>query len=216
MKPHQIELLHSICRAGAMPAAQIDGRVLRPLTGNGFVTEAGATVRPTPAGRTLAGQSQSTSVAQAGPTVAPDRLSEKQEEVLRYMLRQTGPVPVDHLDGRVLRALSSRGLLKAVGGWVSPTAAAKPHLRQHAHKDRQLGRRRAASSARSARAEAILKIVEQLEGAIPLNTEDRRASRIRGQRHRWPAKARARDGVGVPHLLGYYPWRWENGDASRC
>jgi hypothetical protein len=87
------------------------------------------------------------------------------------MLRQTGKVPADHLDGRVLRALSNRGLLETVGGWVSPTPATEPHVRRHVHNDRQLGRRRAASSARSARAEAILRVVEQLESAIPLNTK---------------------------------------------
>ena len=168
---HQIEMLRSICRVGAVPATQLDRRVLRPLVGHALVVEANGIVRATRAGHALADRPEPTPAAGAGPARIPDRLSEKQEEVLRYMLRQTGPVPADHLDGRVLRALSSRGLLRAVGGWVSPTAAAAAHLRQHVHKDRQLGRRRAASSPRSARAEAILKVVEQLEGAIPLNTE---------------------------------------------
>ncbi|HEX8245586.1 MAG TPA: hypothetical protein VF541_18890 [Longimicrobium sp.] len=171
LKSHQIELLRAICTAGAMPAAQTDGRVRRPLEGHGLVTENGGMLRPTPAGRALAARPEPASAAAGGPPPLPGRLSEKQEEVLRYMLRQTGPVPTDHLDGRVLRALSSRGLLEVSGGWARPTAASESHLQRHAHRDRQLGRRRAASSARAARAEAILRVTEQLEHAIPLNTE---------------------------------------------
>ena len=169
LKSHQADLLRTICGAGAMPAAQLDGRVLRPLLAHGLIVEAHGIVRPTPAGRALAERSDDEITAVPAPL--PSRLSESQEEVLRYLLRQTGPVPEDHVDGRVMRALETRGLVESARGWVRPTDAAEPYLRQHTHKDRQRGHRRAASSPRSARGETILRIVEELERAIPLNAE---------------------------------------------
>jgi hypothetical protein len=172
LKPHQAELLREICRVGAVPSEQIDGRALRPLVGHGFVTVFGGAVRPTPSGRSRAAQGDSPSRTRPdGSSLASTVLSEKQEDVLRYLLRQTGPVPADHLDGRALRALSSRGLIEETNGWVRPSSAAESYLRLHSQKTRQLGRRRAASSARSARGDAILRAVEQLEQAVPLNSE---------------------------------------------
>lgn len=56
-------------------------------------------------------------------------------------------------------------------GWVTFTGAAEPYLRKHAHKERRRGLRRAAGSPRSARGEAILRIVELLEHAIPRDAE---------------------------------------------
>jgi hypothetical protein len=71
----------------------------------------------------------------------------------------------------VVRALSSRGLVDSAHGWVTFTSTAEPYLRKHAHKERKRGLRRAAGSPRSARGEAILRIVEQLEHAIPRDAE---------------------------------------------
>jgi hypothetical protein len=169
LKPHQSDLLREICRAGAVPCTQIDGRAVRPLVGRGLVTEFAGVVRPTAAGH--AHQRDSASPALPGAARTPGALSEKQEEVLRYLLRQTGPVPADHLDGRALRALASRGLIEEASGWVRASGAAEAHLRRQAEKARQLGQRRAAASPRSARGEAILRAAEQLEQAIPLNSE---------------------------------------------
>src|ERR1044072_7258181 len=127
LKPHQADLLRMICNAGAMPTAQLDRRVLRPLLGHGLVVEAHGTVRATQAGRALADRPDESAAA---PAPILSRLSESQEEVLRYLLRQTGPIPEDHVDGREMRALESRGLVESTRGWVSPTEAAQPYLRQ--------------------------------------------------------------------------------------
>jgi len=105
------------------------------------------------------------------PRRRPVFLSESQEEVLRYLLQQTGPVPVDHLDGRVLRALASRGLVEESRGWVSPTRTAAPHLLNHTRAGRERSVRRAGRTPRGARSEAILRAVEALELALPRGAE---------------------------------------------
>ncbi|HEX6749218.1 MAG TPA: hypothetical protein VF092_18115 [Longimicrobium sp.] len=91
--------------------------------------------------------------------------------MLRYLVRQTGAVPVDHLDGRVLRALLTRGLVEESRGWVRPTEAADPHLHGHLSRARKKSQRRAVSSPRGARSEAILRATEELERALPRGAE---------------------------------------------
>jgi len=48
-------------------------------------------------------------------------LNDKQLDLLRYLYRQTGPALSDHLDGRVVRALRSRGMVEEKGGWLTLT-----------------------------------------------------------------------------------------------
>lgn len=173
LKSHQFETLRRICNQGSVPVSDIDGRVLRPLLRLNLVVDTGTSVRATPAGQGIARQEASQPIAR-GPVqglYSVGSLSASQEEVLRYLVRQTGPVPVDHLDGRVLRALLSRGLVEVTRGWVCPTEAAEPHLRGHVRKVRERSVRRAVSSARGARSEAILRATEELEKALPRGAE---------------------------------------------
>lgn len=172
LKQHHIVVLRLICDRGAVPADELDGRMLRPFHRLGLIDQAHGVVRPTPSGRAALQRASSAPGPRGQRTpVGSGGLSEKQEEVLRYLLRQTGPVPLDHVDGRVFRALSSRGLVEASRGWVTATEHAEPYLREHVRKERELSLRRAASSARSARGETILRAVEQLEQALPRDAE---------------------------------------------
>jgi glutathione S-transferase len=98
-------------------------------------------------------------------------LSRAQEDCLRYLLRQTSPVPEEHVDGRVLRALLARRLIVLSGGSVRTAEDAAVHLSSHARRDRENRTRRAGQSAQSARAEAVLRAVDQLEAALPLDAE---------------------------------------------
>jgi DNA-binding MarR family transcriptional regulator len=97
-------------------------------------------------------------------------LNEKQVDLLRHLYRQTGPVLCDNLDGRVVRALRSRGLVQEKGDWLSLTDAGKAEFEK-------LRRRRVTSphaelgNPRQARAEAIIRAVEALELALPRDAE---------------------------------------------
>lgn len=100
-----------------------------------------------------------------------EKLNDKQVDLLRYLYRQTGPVPSAHLDGRVVRALRSRGLVEEKGEWVSVSDAGRTEFEK-------LRRRRVSSphvaesgSPRHARAEAIIRAVEALELALPRDAE---------------------------------------------
>ena len=160
LKPHHIELLRAVCRRGSVPASEIDGRGLRPLLRLDLVVDDNATVRPTEKGRSTAhghhdppAESAGHTRARRNPAPLPEstqpqlpssgNLSASQERVLRYLLRQTGPVPADHLDGRVLRALLSRGLIEESRGWVIPSDRAFEFLQGHVTKVRDRNMRRA-------------------------------------------------------------------------
>jgi hypothetical protein len=172
LKPHHFDVLRLICDRGAVPANELDGRILRPLLSSECIVEVHGIVRPTPAGRSTAAQAPPVEARPSAGTGTPAGVfSAKQEEVLRYLLRQTGPVPEEHLDGRVLRALRSRRLVEETRGWVSPTREAEPFLRSHSQQTQRRSRRQAMASARSARGEAILRAVEQLERALPKDAE---------------------------------------------
>jgi hypothetical protein len=173
LQPHHIEWLRAVCARGSIPTDEIDGRGLRPLLRLELVEAVNGSIRATREGRAVA-QRDHSQLAPRSPRQLPAAaggLSEAQEEVLRYLLRQTGPVPTDHVDGRVSRALQSRGLIQENRGWVSPTEAAEPYLRSHTRKDRERSVRRAGNSARGARGEAILRAVEALEEALPRGAE---------------------------------------------
>lgn len=174
LKPHQLDALRRICSRGSLPLSAVDKRTLRPLARLGLVERTPTRVRSTPAGELAArGEREGPAAAPPHPrgSAAPGALSESQERILRYLLRQPGPVPVDHLDGRVVRALQSRGLVEEKRGWVSATASANEYLQGHADRVRHRARRKAASSARGARSEAILRATQALEDALPRNTE---------------------------------------------
>lgn len=96
------------------------------------------------------------------------RLSHSQTDLLRQLCRQRGPVPTDHLDGRVVRALESRRLVQTVRGWTSPTEEGR--ARFAIEQKAPVGKRRR-SNQLSARAQKILAAVAELEQAIPVDAE---------------------------------------------
>ena len=98
-------------------------------------------------------------------------LSPKQSDLLRDLSRRTAPVPVDHLDGRVLRALESRNLIEQRNGWVTVTDEGRSHFETHVRRRRKVGRHAAEPTPRGARAESILRAVEILELALPREAE---------------------------------------------
>lgn len=186
LKPHQLDLLRSICQDGSVPTSRVDGRALRPLVRLELVADSNGTLRATPAGCAIAQQEKPSAPQRPQRPRAPrsarparrarqapvsTSLSASQEEVLRYLLRQTGPVPADHIDGRVRRALLARGLVTEEQGWMSPASSAELSLRTHSRRDRARSLRRAANSARSARGEAILRATDMLEAALPRGAE---------------------------------------------
>lgn len=174
LKPHHLELLRSlVSHLGPVPLSALDGRQLRPLKANGLVAEYGQSVVPTREGRRLAGDHDGSRGAALPQTAVAGRLlSHSQEELLRLILRATEPMLADHLDGRVLRALEARGVVRIDRGWVSATDGGRDHLERHVRKERGHRRRRAAGvEGGHARAEALLRAVEQLEAAFPRAAE---------------------------------------------
>lgn len=170
LNSHQLTALREIRSRPGLPTSKIDGRTLRSLVRLALVTDDGGTLRATDAGRAAAEQADHASAKPPGHPV-PAALSDSQEKVLRYLVRQTGPVPADHLDRRVLRALASRGLVVESQGWVRPTEHADACLTTHTRRARARKVRRAANPARAARAEAILSAVQDLELALPRGAE---------------------------------------------
>jgi glutathione S-transferase len=75
------------------------------------------------------------------------------------------------VDGRVVRALLARGLIRRRDGWIAPTEEATVHLAAHDRQGREARARRAAQSPQNARAEAVLRAVEELEKAVPSDAE---------------------------------------------
>lgn len=60
-------------------------------------------MRPTPAAQTALEQATlHLGHGSRHTSIAPGGLSDKQEEILRYLLRQTGPVPLDHVDRKLV------------------------------------------------------------------------------------------------------------------
>lgn len=175
LQPRHHELLRFIVdHRSPVPIEKLDGRTLRPLRARGLIVERGDHVTPTPAATALltAGPPQ----VRAGrgerlPQALPSELSPAQEDTLRDLLRQTGPVPADHLDGRVARALMARGLIRLDDDWVTPTQEGRSYLETHVRRERKRRERRVGGSAAGARAEAVLRAVDQLEAAMPRDAE---------------------------------------------
>jgi hypothetical protein len=97
-------------------------------------------------------------------------LNTKQADLLRYLSRQSGPVPIDHLDGRVLRALIGRDYVVAKNGWATPTEAGRTYGLAPAPRRRRRSQQKD-HNPRSARAQMILNAVEALERAMPIDAE---------------------------------------------
>ena len=97
-------------------------------------------------------------------------LNEKQVDLLRHLYRQTGPVLMDHLDGRVVRALRSRGFVQEKGEWLSLTDSGRAEF-EKVRRRRVTNPHAEGGSPRQARAEAIIRAVEALELALPRGSE---------------------------------------------
>lgn len=97
-------------------------------------------------------------------------LNDKQLDLLRHLYRQTGPALVDHLDGRVVRALRSRGMVVEKGGWLSLTDAGRSEF-EKVRRRRVTNPHAEGGTPRQARAEAIIRAVEALELALPRGSE---------------------------------------------
>lgn len=100
-------------------------------------------------------------------------MTTSQTELLIYLYRQSGPVLLDHLDGRSLRALKNRDLVEVRGEWVSLTPEGRRERERLAAEHHEKGRRRRRTpvSAAGARAQSILKAVDDLERAVPIDAE---------------------------------------------
>lgn len=146
LKAHHLELLrYIVSRLGPVPLSELDGRQLRPLKANGLLTEYGQSVLPTSEGRRLAADEAATEAVPPSTGAAGPMLSEAQANMLRLLLRSLEPMLADHLDGRVLRALDSRGLVRIERGWVTPSPAGAGYFDQHVRNERALRTRRASS-----------------------------------------------------------------------
>ena len=159
LKPRQEDLLQEIVRSGGVPVNQTDGRVLRPLRSAGFVHISGTRVESTPAGLGRARQSPRHPPAQS-------RLTERQEELLRLLLR-TGPVPSEGLDGRVVRALLARGLATLRDDLVTATSAGQSYFDEQRPTVGRRGRKRTENP----RAAAIRRATRELESVLPPGAE---------------------------------------------
>jgi hypothetical protein len=175
LRPKQQELLRSLLERNApIPVDEVDGRVLRPLRSHGLVAEREGQIRVTGIARNLHLPSQSSLNPAAIQLANGDRespLSKLQEETLRHLCRQSGAVPVNHLDGRVVRALKVRALIQESDEWVSPTDAGRTYYETHGRRRRRVSR--GSDPSRTARAEAIQKALDALELAVPKDVEIR-------------------------------------------
>lgn len=159
LKPRQQDLLQEIVGSGGIPVDQADGRVLRPLRSAGLVQISGSRVEATPEGLRRARQEPRRPPAQS-------RLNERQEELLRLVLR-TGPIPSEGLDGRVARALLARGLVTLRSDLVTATSAGRTYFNEQ----RPPARRRSRRRAENPRAAAIRRATRELESVIPPGAE---------------------------------------------
>lgn len=71
----------------------------------------------------------------------------------------------------MVRALENRGLVEVRGGWVSPTPAGRAVRNQAQQAPARPQGRRSAVTASGARALSILKAVDELERAMPIDAE---------------------------------------------
>lgn len=101
-------------------------------------------------------------------------LNDKQADLLRFLSRQgAGPVSSADLDGRVIRALRSRGCISdARPGWVQVTDLGRSALETTLPERPRRGRRsNAEKSSGYARAQAIRRALDVLESAVPSEAE---------------------------------------------
>lgn len=169
-KTYHYELLERIVSAGSLFVKHVDGRVLRPLRTAGFVRVDVERVTATPAGKKALTQvpPQKPGDDASAPVVRAGKLSHRQEDLLREILRR-GSVDSDKVDLRTARALSARGLIHEGDSQLTATPAGAAHFETQPTSN---GRRRRGRPVRKhPRAEAIMKAVAALEQALPPDAE---------------------------------------------
>ncbi|HEX2211099.1 MAG TPA: hypothetical protein VHG93_25675 [Longimicrobium sp.] len=98
-------------------------------------------------------------------------LNEKQADLLRFLNRQSDPVPTDELDGRVVRALKSRDCIVERNGRVMVTDEGRAALEDKPQRRRRGRRPNVEKTAGHARAQAIRRAIAALEMALPKEAE---------------------------------------------
>ena len=100
-------------------------------------------------------------------------LNEKQVDLLRFLDRQSAPVPAAELDGRIIRALRSRDCITEDDGFVKVTEQGRAVLQGGAAPARRRRGRRPAveKHAGHGRAQAVRRALEKLELALPRDAE---------------------------------------------
>ncbi|WP_420129718.1 hypothetical protein [Longimicrobium sp.] len=194
ISPAEITLLKELAEKGApVSEARLDADALRSLglrryikrlSGFSIITpegrkalqalQRGQTPAPAPSIRRDPYPMQPREAAPAAEPEADPTVNTTQEDMLRQLALSEQPVPFDDLDGRVVRALEGRGLLRKADGLVLLTDAGR------AFYESKVRRRRRARSGwtksapapvegtedRGSRAEAIREAVDALQRAV--------------------------------------------------
>lgn len=197
LSPEDITLLKELAEKGApVSEARLNPDALRSLTMRRYIKRLSGFSIITPDGRRALqslerGQqpapmthreriphpSARVVVHASEPEVEEDdetRVNNTQEDMLRQLAQAEAPVPFDDLDGRVVRALEGRGLVRKVDGLVEVTDAGR------AFYESKVRRRRRARSGwvknapvpvegtedRSVRARSIREAVDALQRAV--------------------------------------------------
>lgn len=108
------------------------------------------------------------------PEADETRVNNTQEDMLRLLAQAESPVPFDDLDGRVVRALEGRGLVRRVDGLVQLTDAGRAFYESKVRRRRRArsGWVKSATTAtegtedRTVRARSIREAVDALQRAI--------------------------------------------------
>jgi hypothetical protein len=100
------------------------------------------------------------------------KLNEKQADLLRFLNRQSEPIPSAELDGRVIRALMSRACIQEVrNGFIVVTEEGRAALEGGPQRRRRGRRPNVEKTAGHARAQAIRRAIQALELALPKDAE---------------------------------------------
>lgn len=96
-------------------------------------------------------------------------LNDRQSELLRQLYKRAEPLPVDEVDGRVVRALRQRDLVvvEEDEGTVRLSEAGRTEYERKIRRRRAVGSHLADLGARTARAEAIHRALDALDRAFP-------------------------------------------------
>lgn len=196
LSPDEIALLKQLAEKGApVSEARLNADALRTLAMRRFVKRLSGFSIITPDGRralqSLArGQQPASShqeriphpnarvIASAPEPEAEDdetRVNNTQEDMLRQLALSEAPVPFDDLDGRVVRALEGRGLVRKADGLVVLTDAGRAFYESKVRRRRRArsgwvkaapAPAEAAEDRSSARARSIREAVDALQRAI--------------------------------------------------